>query len=151
VSKRPPLIPPPVVVLILLLVSAGLMTLMPMTSLPIPSSTVIGVCLLVIGFMFGFSGVSVFRKAGTSLRPGDEPTRFVTQGPFRLTRNPMYLGFELLLIAIFFFTKSIFFLIPPVVFFLLMNFFQIPFEEKMMTEHYGQTYTAYRQRVRRWL
>jgi protein-S-isoprenylcysteine O-methyltransferase Ste14 len=151
VSKRPPLIPPPVVMLILLLVSAGLMTLIPMTSLPIPASTVIGVCFLVISFMFGFFGVSAFRKAGTSLRPGDEPTRFVTQGPFRLTRNPMYLGFELLLIAIFFFTKSIFFLIPPVVFFLLMNFIQIPFEEKMMTEHYGQTFTAYCQRVRRWL
>jgi protein-S-isoprenylcysteine O-methyltransferase Ste14 len=151
VPRRLPLVPPPLVVLILLLISAGLMAVFPVNSMTLPASTVIGIIFLIIGLAFGFSGVSMFRKAGTSLRPGDEPTQFVTQGPFRITRNPMYLGFELFLIAFLFFTKSAFFLIPPVVFFFLMNFVQIPFEEKLMTEHYGQIYTAYCQRVRRWL
>jgi protein-S-isoprenylcysteine O-methyltransferase Ste14 len=151
VPKRPPLVPPPVVVLILLLVSAGLMAVFPLSSIAIPASTVIGILFLVVGLIFGFSGVVAFRKAGTSLRPGDEPARFVTQGPFRITRNPMYLGFELFLIAFFFFTRSAFFLIPPIVFFFLMNFVQMPFEEKLMTEHFGQTYAEYCQRVRRWL
>jgi protein-S-isoprenylcysteine O-methyltransferase Ste14 len=63
----------------------------------------------------------------------------------------MYLGFGLLLTAVFFLTKSAFFLIPPVVFFLLMNFVLVPFEEKLMTEHFGEPYSEYRRRVRRWL
>jgi protein-S-isoprenylcysteine O-methyltransferase Ste14 len=138
-------------VLILLLVSACLMVAIPLAPIPIPAARVIGVFLLLIGLITGFSGFSAFRKAGTSLRPGDEPTQFITQGPFRFTRNPMYLGFGLILIAAFFLTKSFFFLIPPVVFFLLMNFLLVPFEEKLMTEHFGEPYSEYRRRVRRWL
>ena len=143
-QAKPPLpIPPPILVLILLLVSACLMAAIPLASIPIPAARVIGAFLLLIGLISGFSGFSAFRKAGTPLRPGDEPTQFVTQGPFRITRNPMYLGFGLLLIAAFFLTKS--------VFFLLMNFVLVPFEEKLMTEHFGEPYTEYRRRVRRWL
>jgi protein-S-isoprenylcysteine O-methyltransferase Ste14 len=127
------------------------MAAIPLAAIPIPGGRAIGVCFLIVGFASGFSGFSAFRKAGTPLRPGEEPTQFVRQGPFRITRNPMYLGLELILIGVFFLTKSLFFLIPPVVFFLLINLLQIPFEEKMMAEHFGQSYTEYRQRVRRWL
>jgi protein-S-isoprenylcysteine O-methyltransferase Ste14 len=150
-AKSPLPVPPPILVLILLLVSACLMVAIPLAPIPIPAARVICVFLLLIGLITGFSGFSAFRKAGTSLRPGDEPSQFVTQGPFRLTRNPMYLGFGLILIAAFFLTKSVFFLIPPVVFFLSMNFLLVPFEEKLMTEHFGEPYSEYRRRVRRWL
>src|SRR5260370_34339893 len=98
-----------------------------LAAIPIPAGRPIGICFLLIGLITGFSGFSAFRKAGTSLRPGDEPTRFVPEGPFPLPRNPMYLGSGLILIAVFFFTKYAFFLIPPVVFFFLMNFFLILF------------------------
>jgi len=152
VQTKPPLpIPPPILVLILLLVSACLMATIPLAPIRIPAARVIGVFLLLIGLITGFSGFSAFRKVGTSLRPGEEPTQFVTQGPFRITRNPMYLGLGLLLTAVFFLTKSAFFPIPPVVFFLLMNFVLVPFEEKLMTEHFGEPYSEYRRRVRRWL
>ncbi len=127
------------------------MTFIHLASLPIPAARGIGVFFLVIGFATGYSGFSAFRKAGTSVRPGDEPTQLVINGPFRITRNPMYLGIELVLVAVFFLTKSLFLLIPPVVFFLLINFLQIPFEEKLMIDHFGRSYTEYRERVRRWL
>ena len=152
VYAKPPLpIPPPILGLILLLVSGCLMAAIPLAAIPIPAGRPIGIFFLLIGLITGFSGFSAFRQAGTSLRPGDQPSRFVTQGPFRITRNPMYLGFELILIAVFFLTKSAFFLIPPVVFFFSMNFLLVPFEEKLMTEHFGEPYTEYRRRVRRWL
>jgi protein-S-isoprenylcysteine O-methyltransferase Ste14 len=151
VRAKPPLIPPPFLVLVLLLVSSALMAIIPLPTIPIPAGRAIGGCFVVIGLISGFSGFSAFRRAGTPLRPGDEPTQVVIGGPFRITRNPMYLGFELLLIGLFFLTKSVFFLIPPVAFFLLANFVQIPFEEKLMTEHFGQSYRQYCQRVRRWL
>src|SRR5260370_15257378 len=103
-----------------------------LAAIPIPAGRPIGICFLLIGLITGFSGFSAFRKAGTSLRPGDEPTRFVTEGPFRVTRNPMYLGFELILIAVFFLTKSAVFLIPPVVFFFFIDFLLILVSGKLM-------------------
>src|SRR5258708_32715281 len=98
------------------------MAAIPLAPIPIPAARVIGAFLLLIGLISGFSGFSAFRKAGAPLRPGDVPIPFVTQGPFRITRNPMYLGLGLLLIAFFFLTKSVLILMLPVVFFLLMNF-----------------------------
>jgi protein-S-isoprenylcysteine O-methyltransferase Ste14 len=151
VRTNPPLIPPPILALLLLIVGAVLMALIPLAPLPIPAGRAIGIFFLLIGFIAGFSGFSAFRKAGTSVRPGDEPTELVLGGPFRVTRNPMYLGLELVLIGAFFLAKSLFFLIPPIIFFLLIHFVQIPFEEKLMTEHFGERYREYRQRVRRWL
>jgi protein-S-isoprenylcysteine O-methyltransferase Ste14 len=147
----PPLIPPPILTLGLLLVSGCLTAVIPLSPIPIPAGRGIGVLMLALGFVAGYSGFSAFRKAGTPVRPGDEPTKLVTSGPYRISRNPMYLGLELVLLGVFFLTKSPFFLIPPIVFFLLINFLQIPFEENLMTERFGQAYAEYCQRVRRWV
>jgi protein-S-isoprenylcysteine O-methyltransferase Ste14 len=151
VRTRPPLIAPPVLALVLLIVSGCLKAALPSSPISVPVAHGLGWFFLVIGFTAGFTGFTAFRKVGTSVRPGDEPTHLVTHGPFRISRNPMYLGIDLVLVGVFFLTQSLFFLIPPVVFFLLMNFLQIPFEENLMTEHFGQSYTEYCQRVRRWL
>jgi len=127
------------------------MAAIPLSPIPMPAGRGIGVLLLILGFVTTYSGFSAFRKAGTPVRPGDEPTKLVTSGPYLITRNPMYLGLELVLLGAFFLAKSPFFLIPPIVFFLSINFLQIPFEEKLMTELFGQSYAEYCQRVRRWL
>ena len=149
--RNPPPIRPPILALGLLLVSGSLVAAIPLSPIPIPAGRGIGVLLLILGFVTTYSGFSAFRKAGTPVRPGDEPTKLVTSGPYRITRNPMYLGLELVLLGAFFLAKSPFFLIPPIVFFLSINFLQIPFEEKLMTELFGQSYAEYCQRVRRWL
>ena len=151
VRTNPPLIPPPILALLLLLVSGLLTAILPPAPVRIPAGRLIGIFVLLVGFVTSFSGFSAFRKAGTSVRPGDEPSKLVVGGPFRLTRNPMYLGIELVLIGAFFLSKSLFFLIPAIVFFLLIHSLQIPFEEQLMTKHFGETYKEYRQRVRRWL
>jgi protein-S-isoprenylcysteine O-methyltransferase Ste14 len=132
-------------------VSGILTALLPPAPVRIPAARFIGIFFLLVGFATSFSGFSAFRKAGTSVRPGDEPSKLVVSGPFRVTRNPMYLGLELVLIGAFFLSKSLLFLIAPILFFLLIHSLQIPFEEKLMTEHFGETYREYRQRVRRWL
>jgi protein-S-isoprenylcysteine O-methyltransferase Ste14 len=151
VRTDPPLIPPPILALGLLLACGCLMAVLPLSPIPIPAGRGIGVLLVILGFVAGYSGFSAFRKAGTPIRPGDEPTKLVTSGPYRITRNPMYLGLELVLLGIFFLAKSPFFLIPPIVFFILINFLQIPFEENLMTARFGQSYLTYCRRVRRWL
>ena len=149
--RNPPLIPPPILAFGLLLFSSCLMAVIPLSPIPIPAGRGIGVLLLILGFVAGYSGFAAFRKAGTPVRPGDQPTRLVATGPYRITRNPMYLGLELVLLGAFFLAESPFFLIPPIAFFLLINFLQIPFEENLMAERFGQSYAEYCQRVRRWL
>ena len=114
------------------------MAAIPLSPIPVPAGRGIGVLLLILGFVTTYCGFSALRKAGTPFRPGDEPTKLVTSGPYRITRNPMYLGLELVLLGAFFLAKSPFFLIPPIVFFLSINFLQVPFEEKLMTERFGQ-------------
>ena len=149
--RNPPFIPPPILALGLLLVSGFLMAVIPLSPVSIPAGLGIGLFLLLLGFLTAYSGLSAFRKAGTPVRPGDQPTKLVTSGPYRITRNPMYLGLELVLLGVFFLTKSPFFLIPPIAFFFLINFLQIPFEENLLTERFGRSYVEYCHRVRRWL
>jgi protein-S-isoprenylcysteine O-methyltransferase Ste14 len=151
VRRNPPLIRPPILALGLLLVSGFLMAVIPLSPVSIPVGLGIGLLLLLLGFLTAYSGLSAFRKAGTPVRPGDQPIKLVISGPYRITRNPMYLGLELVLLGFFFLTKSLFFLIPPIAFFFLINFLQIPFEENLLTERFGRGYVEYCQRVRRWL
>jgi protein-S-isoprenylcysteine O-methyltransferase Ste14 len=82
-----------------LLASGSLMAAIPLSPIPIPAGCGIGVLLLILGFVTTYSGFSAFRKAGTPVRPGNEPTKLVTSGPYRITRNPMYLGLELVLLG----------------------------------------------------
>jgi len=63
----------------------------------------------------------------------------------------MYLGLLLISVGCFFAVECLWFVIPPVLFFWIINFRLIPFEERLMKEHFGEEYDAYRQRVRRWL
>ena len=149
--RNPPPTRPPSLALGLLLFSGCLTAVIPLSPIPIPAGHGIGLLLLILGFVAGYSGFSAFRKAGTPVRLGDEPTKLVTSGPYRITRNPMYLGLELALFGAFFLAKSPFFLLPPIVFFLLIHFVQIPFEENVMTERFGRSYEEYCRRVRRWL
>ena len=72
-------------------------------------------------------------------------------GPFRFTRNPIYLGMVLLLsgAAVGLGSLSPWFVIPP--FILAIAFDVIPAEEAMLTETFGDAYRAYQSRVRRWI
>ena len=93
----------------------------------------------------------LFHRAGTTIKPFEESTSLVTQGVFRLSRNPMYLGFILLLAVAAFLMGSLApFLVIPLFIFLIYTLF-ITIEEKMLTEKVGKSYLDYQKRVRRWI
>jgi protein-S-isoprenylcysteine O-methyltransferase Ste14 len=105
------------------------------------------------GLVTSALGVVSFMRARTTvnpMRPGSS-TCLVRSGVYTFTRNPMYLGFLLVLIgwAIFLSNALAFLLLPA--FILYMNRFQIEPEERALASLFAQEFVAYKSRVRRWL
>ena len=79
------------------------------------------------------------------------PLVLVTSGPFRYTRNPMYLGILVAITGIAFIVGTLASFCAVVVFFLFVNFVSIPYEEEKMERQFGDDYRAYKAKVRRWI
>ena len=94
---------------------------------------------------------NLFKKLSTEVKSFDKPTVLVMEGPFRVSRHPMYLGFVVLLIGVAIMLGSLVALIAPVTMFITLETIFIPFEEKQCAEAFGQAYSDYKKRVRRWL
>jgi protein-S-isoprenylcysteine O-methyltransferase Ste14 len=150
-SESPLPIPPPILAVVLMIAAGLLATFLPVASISIPMNLVIGILFAALGIGIAGAAFATFKRFGTPVRPGTEPTHFVMTGPYRITRNPMYLGLLTFLIGSFFVSESPYFLIPPVLFFLTINFLLIPFEERLLVDRFGETYEGYRRRVRRWI
>ena len=113
-----------------------------------------------LGWLAAAAGVAIaiaarmrFRKAGTTVNPLDpsKASRLVTDGVFRVSRNPMYLGLVLLLIgwAIWLGSASPW-LIPPL-FVIVLTVVQIIPEEQALSRRFGEQYLSYRRSVARWI
>ncbi len=109
--------------------------------------------LLPIGVGLGLAAwvATLFRRRGTTIKPGQISTSLLTAGPFRFSRNPIYLGMVSLLcgIAIALDSLTPWFVVP--VFIALISLNVIPVEESMLAEVFGDEYAGYRRHVRRWL
>jgi protein-S-isoprenylcysteine O-methyltransferase Ste14 len=93
----------------------------------------------------------LFRRAGTHIHPFDPSTALVTSGPYRQTRNPMYLGMTGVLLGAAVYMGSITpFIVIPAFMALISERFIIP-EETKLEAAFGQQYLDYKARVRRWL
>jgi protein-S-isoprenylcysteine O-methyltransferase Ste14 len=92
-----------------------------------------------------------FKRAGTAVKPFEPSSALVTDGVFRFSRNPMYLGMVLVLLGLgVALGNAISFVVVPVFAWLIAVRFIGP-EEKLMAEQFGDAYEAYRSKVRRWL
>ena len=106
---------------------------------------------LLAGFALIGWAWALFRRSGTPVRPGDTATALVTDGPFRFSRNPMYLSIVAILFGIASAVGTLPMLVAPVGFFLVMTFAYIPHEEQRLQALFGDTYAGYKKRVRRWI
>lgn len=111
-----------------------------------------------VSLVFGLGGAALiaaalgrFGQAGTPAEPWKPTTALSTEGVYRLTRNPMYLGMAFLLagLAVGFGSHGVLVAMPLVL--LVIDRFVIAREERYLTELFGESYLAYRSRVRRWL
>jgi protein-S-isoprenylcysteine O-methyltransferase Ste14 len=94
----------------------------------------------------------LFRREGTELNPASTTNRkLVTRGPFRFTRNPMYLGLVIATLGIAFWVGAWPMFLAPIAAFVTTNWVHIPFEEAKMRRQFGAEFDAYVSRVRRWI
>jgi protein-S-isoprenylcysteine O-methyltransferase Ste14 len=117
----------------------------PVASVPLGATAVLAAVAL-----FVYS-VRTFRRAGTPV-PGNRPTTAIVRtGPYRYSRNPIYLAFSLLQIGIAFWLNSPWLLVTLVPAVALMSFVVIPREEQYLESRFPSDYLPYRDSVRRWL
>jgi protein-S-isoprenylcysteine O-methyltransferase Ste14 len=103
------------------------------------------------GLALNVGSAGLFSRIGTNVVTFNDPGTLVTVGPFRWTRNPMYLGFVLMLLGIAGVVGTASALLGPVVFFVAANFWYIPFEERRAHAVFGDPYDRYSSRVPRWI
>ena len=143
---RPPLVYLGAIALGLLLHFAWPVRLVPpVASVPLGATAVLAAVALFI------SAVRTFRNAGTPV-PGNRPTTAIVRtGPYRYSRNPIYLAFSLLQIGIAFWLNSPWLLVTLVPAVALMSLVVIPREEQYLETRFPSDYLPYKDSVRRWL
>ena len=111
----------------------------------------IAVAVLAAGLIIGLLAAGFFRRAGTDVKPWRSSTALVTDGPYRWTRNPMYLGMSLVYIGLAVAADSLaaLLLLIPVV--IIIQTQVIAREERYLEGKFGDEFRAYTARVRRWL
>jgi protein-S-isoprenylcysteine O-methyltransferase Ste14 len=146
-------VPPAIVVVIAAVAIWGLRRAFPEEGVFIPGRRAVYGALLALGLLTIIAGVIAFRRARTTVNPmkPDAASALVTGGIYRFTRNPMYLGFVLILLAVVVFFSNPLGLVPVVFYVAWMDLFQIPPEERALRAQFGEAFDAYCARVRRWL
>ena len=142
---------PPVVVLIFILLAYFLGRFVPLPFMAPPFLRNIGLFMAFVGFLLGMGALIEFRKVRTTLNPHGSVKQLVTSGIYRFTRNPIYLGFLLMVIGIPLTYGWYWGFVLAPFYILTMNRLIIEREESYLEKKFGKTYTSYTSRVRRWL
>lgn len=146
-------IPPPAVAVFVAVLMWGVSRTTPYWELPALAHSAVALAIAAIGVAFGVSGFIAFRHAKTTINPmtPEAASSLVSSGVYRITRNPMYVGFLLVLVAWAMFLSSGWALFAAPVFVAYIHRFQIAPEERTLATLFGTEYSAYKARVRRWL
>ncbi len=142
---------PPVYFFAAIVLMAALHLLVPVAQLLAVPWSYLGAGLILIGGALNVVCSNMFGRHETTIKPFEEPTVLIAEGPFKYSRNPMYLGGVLILIGIatLLGTLTPFLVLPLFVWTITTKF--IAAEEEAMETRFGQDYVEYKRRVRRWL
>ena len=142
---------PPVVVLASLLLGAVLTVAWPFPFLPrVLRLPVGGLLVAMAGALFSYS-ITQFRTAGTPV-PGNKPTTAIVRtGPYRFSRNPIYLAFFALHLGLAILVNSPWLVVTLIAAVAIIAVVVVPREERYLTGRFGAEYLEYKARVRRWL
>jgi protein-S-isoprenylcysteine O-methyltransferase Ste14 len=143
--------PPPLIYAGALVIGLLANRLYPLALLPRGLSRVLGWPLIFGGFVIGSLGLREMKRAGTNVDPREPTTTIVTGGPYRFTRNPLYLSMTLVYAGITALANALpaALLLPAVLAFMRRGV--IEREERYLERKFGDEYMDYKARVRRWI
>jgi len=145
-------LPPPIWALVYVLIAAAISWSLGWPKfLGLPLAP-LGIALVAVGWIPPVWAIVLFRREGTEVSPTSPANRtLVTSGPYRFTRNPMYLGLVIVTLGIAVWVGAWPMFIAPIAVFATANWIHIAFEEDKMRRQFGATYDGYVRRVRRWV
>lgn len=111
----------------------------------------VGLALVAIGFALAALSVRRFHLAGTSVVPGETSTALVVEGPYHLTRNPIYIGFVLAYFGLAVMLTSVWVLLLLIPVLIVLQRGVVEREEIYLERQFGEAYRKYKARVPRWL
>jgi len=150
-KNRSPLDIPPLYFALAILSMFLLHRYLPIIDLIDPPWSRLGWVPIALGVGLAIWAERLFSHAGTGVRPFTPSTALVAEGPYRFTRNPMYLGMMLVLTGGWMLAGSLSsLLVIPVFFWWIHTRFVLP-EEDHLTEAFGEDYRTFKQKTRRWL
>lgn len=145
------LVRPPLVYLISLVTGVLIHLAKPLPFLPGTLAVPLGASLVVVAIALFSYSVAKFRAAGTPVPARKTTTVIVRTGPYRFSRNPIYLAFSLLQLGIAIWVNSLWLLATLVGAVALIHYVVIPREEQYLERRFGAEYLDYKGSVRRWL
>ena len=143
--------PPPLIYALTLVFSLFLHRRIPLPFVPRKIKNLLSIALIGSAVVPGFLALRRMRTAGTNVNPTQPTTALILEGPYRFTRNPIYVGMTLLYIGIAILVNTLWpiLLLPGVLF--VMTRGVIEREEAYLAQKFGEQYLAYKAKVRRWL
>ena len=149
--RIPKRIPPPGLLLVCLVFMALLRMAWPAGVFLGYPANLAGLVAVALGLLIGVLGVVKFRRERTNIHPFKKADKLVTNGVYRYSRNPMYLGLTLILVGAWVLLGAVSPILGVLLFVLVADRWYIPGEERMLRERFGKFYEEYRTEVRRWL
>jgi protein-S-isoprenylcysteine O-methyltransferase Ste14 len=146
-----PMVHPPLVAVLYIVFAYLLGYFIPLPFALAPTWQYFGLALAFVGCLSGIGAFVEFRKARTTLDPHGSTRQLVTSGVYRFTRNPIYLGFLLMVIGLPLNSGLIWGLVLAPFYMLTMARLVIGREEAYLEKKFRNQYTNYTSRVRRWL
>jgi protein-S-isoprenylcysteine O-methyltransferase Ste14 len=144
--------PPPIWALIYVLIGAAISWFFDWQKVPGLPLVPLGISLVAISWILPVWAFVIFRREGTEIDPTSPTNRkFITDGPYQFTRNPMYLGLVILTLGIAIWVGAWPMFGAPAALFATANWAHIPFEEAKMRRQFGSAYDSYVAKVRRWV
>ena len=146
-------VPPPIIMLVTALIMWLPSVFLPGLTLPALSSVTAALITVLLGLGVSMAGILAFKHAHTTpnpRKPGSAST-LVTSGVYSFTRNPMYLGILMMLIAWALFLGNALSLLFAFAFALYIHHYQIRPEERFLQEKFGADFASYKAKVRTWI
>jgi protein-S-isoprenylcysteine O-methyltransferase Ste14 len=143
--------PPPLIYGLVFLLGLGLARLWPLPAPVSPHWRTFALVLGVAGWVLGLSSLGCFVAARTTFTHVRQSRALVIRGPYRFTRNPMYVGLTMVYVACCFWSYQSWPLLLTPLGFLLIDRWVVRSEERHLEQRFGQEYRDYLARVSRWL